>query len=316
MSSGGDTANFCGSRLEISGQPPVPIIDRCTIGRHPSNTISVDHQKVSRWHATIIRLSDQQFRLMDFDTTNGTWLNRQRITDPAVLADGDTLRIGPLEIRFRGPGTLPNSAQTGLETTLADSDPQPDPADADYEPTGHGIIALDRKGRIRAMTEAARQWLSTFHNLPPASRDLPDAVQCWVEKGLARLANDADAGLGVEPLRGLHGTNRLSIHLKSDREHRQTMLLLTHEEPLFSCATLLAEFTGQFQLTRRESEVLYYLALGKTNPEIAMITDCSPRTVEAHLRKVFPKIGVENRQAAIVFVPDYFRSKHRRQAEA
>jgi DNA-binding CsgD family transcriptional regulator len=316
MSGAGDSSKIYGPRLEISGQPPVPIIDRCTIGRHPSNTIAIDHKKVSRWHATIVRLSDRLFRLMDFDTKNGTWLNRERISDPAVLADGDTIRIGPLDICFKGPESLPNAAHTGLETTLAESDPQPDLANADWAVTGHGIIALDKKGKIRAMTEAARQWLDSFHNMPSADKNLPAPVHHWVEQGLARLSTEADAGLGVKPLRKVQGPHRLSIHLKSDRDRRQTMLLVSHEVPLFSCETLISEFKGQFELTRREAEILYYLALGKTNPEIGTITACSHRTVEAHLRKVFPKIGVENRQAAIVFVPDYFRSKHRRQAEA
>ena len=51
-------------------------------------------------------------------------------------------------------------------------------------------------------------------------------------------------------------------------------------------------------LTERESEVLNWLANGKTNREIAQILEMSPRTVNKHLEQIFPKLSVENRTAA------------------
>ncbi len=51
-------------------------------------------------------------------------------------------------------------------------------------------------------------------------------------------------------------------------------------------------------LTTRESEVLYWLANGKTNKEISEILDMGVRTVNKHLEQLFPKLGVENRTAA------------------
>lgn len=54
----------------------------------------------------------------------------------------------------------------------------------------------------------------------------------------------------------------------------------------------------RLNLTERESEVLYWIANGKTNRETAEILTMSPRTVNKHLEQVFPKLGVENRTAA------------------
>ncbi|MGR0278055.1 response regulator [Marinomonas dokdonensis] len=54
----------------------------------------------------------------------------------------------------------------------------------------------------------------------------------------------------------------------------------------------------KLDLTERESEVLHWLANGKTNRDIAQILDMSPRTVNKHLEQIFPKLGVENRTAA------------------
>ena len=51
-------------------------------------------------------------------------------------------------------------------------------------------------------------------------------------------------------------------------------------------------------LTAREAEVLYWVALGKTNPEIAGVLEMSPRTVNKHLEHIFTKLGVETRTAA------------------
>lgn len=62
-----------------------------------------------------------------------------------------------------------------------------------------------------------------------------------------------------------------------------------------SGAAMLKE---QLKLTERESEVLYWIANGKTNREAAQILDVSPRTVNKHLEQIFPKLGVENRTAA------------------
>ncbi|WP_352260223.1 helix-turn-helix transcriptional regulator, partial [Psychrobacter sp. TB55-MNA-CIBAN-0194] len=51
-------------------------------------------------------------------------------------------------------------------------------------------------------------------------------------------------------------------------------------------------------LTDRESEVLHWIANGKSNRDIAEILEMSPRTVNKHLEQIFPKLGVENRTSA------------------
>ena len=51
-------------------------------------------------------------------------------------------------------------------------------------------------------------------------------------------------------------------------------------------------------LTPRETEVLSWLAKGKTNRDIGEILGTSPRTVNKHLEHIFEKLGVETRAAA------------------
>jgi len=52
-------------------------------------------------------------------------------------------------------------------------------------------------------------------------------------------------------------------------------------------------------LTRRESEVLHWIAQGKSNAGIASIQKTSPRTVAKHVEHIFIKLDVESRTAAV-----------------
>ena len=53
-------------------------------------------------------------------------------------------------------------------------------------------------------------------------------------------------------------------------------------------------------LTPREAEVLLWVAQGKSNADIAIITGASEKTVKNHMTHVFEKLGVEGRNAATV----------------
>jgi DNA-binding CsgD family transcriptional regulator len=51
-------------------------------------------------------------------------------------------------------------------------------------------------------------------------------------------------------------------------------------------------------LTARESVVVWWLAQGKTNPEIATILGANVLTIKKHVLNIFGKLGVETRTAA------------------
>ena len=52
------------------------------------------------------------------------------------------------------------------------------------------------------------------------------------------------------------------------------------------------------QLTARETEVLRWVAAGKSNAQIGAILRISARTVQKHLQNIYDKLGVESRTAA------------------
>jgi DNA-binding response OmpR family regulator/DNA-binding CsgD family transcriptional regulator len=64
----------------------------------------------------------------------------------------------------------------------------------------------------------------------------------------------------------------------------------------------------QFGLTQRESEVLLWIARGKSNRDIGEILGLSPRTVNKHLEQVYAKLGVENRASAAIKAVQHIQS--------
>jgi EAL domain-containing protein (putative c-di-GMP-specific phosphodiesterase class I) len=70
-----------------------------TLGRNESCDFQILSSRVSREHAEIVR-DGTQFRLRDLKSTNGTFLNGQRI-DEVRLNDGDLVVIADVEFTFR-----------------------------------------------------------------------------------------------------------------------------------------------------------------------------------------------------------------------
>jgi DNA-binding CsgD family transcriptional regulator len=66
----------------------------------------------------------------------------------------------------------------------------------------------------------------------------------------------------------------------------------------------------RFGLTPRESEVLIWVAQGKTNGDVAAILGIRPNTVRTHLERVFAKLGVETRHAASLCALEVLRLPH------
>ena len=75
-----------GTRYSIRGS--------CSLGRTAANTIVLESPKVSRQHALIHLQNIGELWLIDFGSSNGTFLNKRRIHHPIRLSDGDQITIG------------------------------------------------------------------------------------------------------------------------------------------------------------------------------------------------------------------------------
>jgi pSer/pThr/pTyr-binding forkhead associated (FHA) protein len=69
------------------------------IGRNSDNDIVIEGDRVSRYHAEIVREGDQMM-VVDKKSRNGVWLNGARIKDSAPITSGDAIRIGRQEFTF------------------------------------------------------------------------------------------------------------------------------------------------------------------------------------------------------------------------
>lgn len=67
-----------------------------TIGRATGADFIIDAALVSRVHCRVSALADGQLEIRDLESTNGTYVNGERI-DTARLASGDRLQVGRVE---------------------------------------------------------------------------------------------------------------------------------------------------------------------------------------------------------------------------
>jgi DNA-binding response OmpR family regulator len=160
-------------------------------------------------------------------------------------------------------------------------------------------MALDAAGRhLMAFSASGAVHWST----PQATRLIESAGG---EEVLAAVAQGVRAWLAKRDGAALTG-NELTLKLGSPGELRLMCLgMVAPDEYLFrlsaeSEANQEETLRQHFWLTLRESEVLLWIARGKSNRDIGEVLGLSPRTVNKHLEQVYVKLGVENRASAAV----------------
>lgn len=180
--------------------------------------------------------------------------------------------INPAELIARMKVHLKNAQLTNSAQSALDS-------------TGQHLFTSTNSGEVKWATP------QTFALFAKANIDCSDlshsfslALAAWLSE--KREAHD---NLTIEDL-----DYPLSIRFVGQHDNGDWLIkLIDGNRP-----TKAALLSSKLDLTGRESEVLFWIANGKTNREAAEILAMSPRTVNKHLEVIFPKLGVENRTAA------------------
>ena len=154
-----------------------------------------------------------------------------------------------------------------------------------------GSVILSLSGRIQLISPRALQLLSQY--FPGSSLlgdQLPETLQSWVKEQIHQRQN-----LLSQPLRIEQSDKRLTIRLLGSMAT--------------GCFTLALEETNQQKfsveslrligLTQRQSEVLFWVAKGKSTAAIAETLVLSKRTIEKHLENASEKLGVNDRTDAV-----------------
>ncbi|MET0029045.1 MAG: DNA-binding response regulator [Candidatus Thiodiazotropha sp.] len=145
------------------------------------------------------------------------------------------------------------------------------------------VMAVNPAGQLLWATPETQDLLK-HQGIDPKSFDpaLQSQIREWLEQrnGDERVIHTRQKPLTLSYFKQI-----------SQEEH---LIRIVTQERLMDTEKLEA----MLPITKREAEVLLWVAHGKTNKEIGEILSLSPRTVNKHLEQIYPKIQVDNRAAA------------------
>ena len=164
------------------------------------------------------------------------------------------------------------------------------------------ITVRERDGRLMWQTPLARELLLRYCGTH--APDTPPVVLQWLRRHVPEWQSGGQPLSEPPRLTLENGPRRLTFRLHlvvgdpadpSPNGEGGDWLIVMQET---SDASVLEALVQAFGLTAREAEVLYWVAKGKINRDIADILGASPATVKKHLERIHAKLGVETRTAA------------------
>jgi len=78
--------------VELAGKTWL-LAGEVSIGRAAGCQVTIDDTYASQIHARVFT-RDNQWQIEDLGSTNGTWLNRHKVSGPMVIKPGDVVQIG------------------------------------------------------------------------------------------------------------------------------------------------------------------------------------------------------------------------------
>ena len=160
-----------------------------------------------------------------------------------------------------------------------------------------GIICLSPHNRINWANARARNLLQAYWPSAPDTACLPAPLLTWL---LKNLKDPGTGGAIRRPLIAHSPISHLVVRLRIEKKERYLFFEEVAVQPRF-------EGYKQFGLTDRETEVLRWVAQGKSNDDTAAILNVSSQTVKKHLERIYAALHVENRTEAALKAHDVLR---------
>jgi adenylate cyclase len=140
----------------------VPCKTVLTVGRDRNSDIVLPDLHASRNHAMIRRIGRGDYYLIDSGSSNGSFINQQRVTTPRLLKDGDRIAMGRFEMEFKQTKKDEAAVDTlSLQDTLISDTPEIQQITilvADIR----GFTAMSEQVDIRTLTKLMNTW---FHQV-------------------------------------------------------------------------------------------------------------------------------------------------------
>jgi LuxR family transcriptional regulator/LuxR family quorum-sensing system transcriptional regulator CciR len=158
------------------------------------------------------------------------------------------------------------------------------------------LVQIDPIPALAARLATPLYWHDVGDLAPPSKdnkRYLAMLKQAHIGDGVALYVfgpamQNAYVGLGF-------GTDRIDL----SSETLWAIQCVSQAAHLRACA-VHAQTAPPIDLTPREHEVLRWIARGKSNTVIAEILEISPHTVDAHIRRIYAKLNVNDRTSAAI----------------
>ncbi len=238
--------------------------DSITLGRDPFNLIQLPSEAVSRNHALIERVGQEDgehWTIKDLNSKNGVLLNGKR-TESGTLRNGNLIQLGDCALRFfdeefesvaaeeaTGPGPKLTVRDVLHRETIAAGPPALDAGATDAQKQLHALLVLSQAAGsaqsyselFESVTRAVEENLSPHRTVPILFDERRGLVRPWVsdrgefDQHLARIPISSTV---VEYVR----KNRAAILSESARKDRRlagAKSITAHEIASAMCAPML-----------------------------------------------------------------------------
>ena len=147
---------------------------------------------------------------------------------------------------------------------------------------GKNVFCVSNQGRLAWATPQVHEIIEELAGANPTPWSiLADEIKDWL---------DTDTNLDL-----MISTFNTPFNILYERKQDDLHLLRIVQT---SSQKTPEDLKVKLPITKRESEVLYWVSYGKTSWETSQILEMSPRTVNKHLEQIFKKLGVDNRTSA------------------